>query len=383
MGKLFGSTTQTTKTAPWKAQQPYLKEGFAAASGALDTALATPGYTGPYHSGMTEQQTGALNSAYDYFMTQPKLGQDLSNQGQANVAAGAQFGTNAQQLLQQAGQDQTQRTIDNAGRFADNPHIQGVIDAGINDVRTAFGQDRQGINAGAAGTGNMNSTRAANLEAQAMNNRERQALDLSANIRNNAWQNGLQMANMQGQQGFQNSLAANNQMAGAGALGLNTVAGGQQIAGAGYNAATAAADRFQQDANLGIDRTMAGMNYTRGADLNLVGQYMGAVSGNYGGTASQPGPSPFQTALGLASTAAGIYSGFNMCWVARAAYGENDPRWKIFRVWLLVQAPEWFYKLYERHGEGFANWLNRWPIFKPVIRGLMNIAIRKGVLWRA
>ena len=38
------------------------------------------------------------------------------------------------------------------------------------------------------------------------------------------------------------------------------------------------------------------------------------------------------------------------CWVARAVYGEDNPRWMLFRVWLMANAPAWFRGLYLRHG---------------------------------
>ena len=50
-------------------------------------------------------------------------------------------------------------------------------------------------------------------------------------------------------------------------------------------------------------------------------------------------------------TAAKTVSGVSPCWVARAAFGETDIRWLIFRSWLLEDAPVWFRRLYIRQGE--------------------------------
>ena len=36
------------------------------------------------------------------------------------------------------------------------------------------------------------------------------------------------------------------------------------------------------------------------------------------------------------------------CWVAREVYGKDDPRWLMFRAWLLGDAPAWFRGLYLR-----------------------------------
>ncbi|HVU31939.1 MAG TPA: flagellar filament capping protein FliD [Opitutaceae bacterium] len=58
-----------------------------------------------------------------------------------------------------------------------------------------------------------------------------------------------------------------------------------------------------------------------------------------------------------------FFSGSNSsCWVARAVYGENNPRWLLFRHWLLSHAPGWFRALYLRYGEQVARHLQgrRW-----------------------
>lgn len=63
------------------------------------------------------------------------------------------------------------------------------------------------------------------------------------------------------------------------------------------------------------------------------------------------------------------------CWVAREVYGEHNPRWQMFRHWMLTRAPRWFFRLYLRHGEKFAKWLKRNPWLKPMIRRWMDSRI--------
>lgn len=63
------------------------------------------------------------------------------------------------------------------------------------------------------------------------------------------------------------------------------------------------------------------------------------------------------------------------CWVAREVYGEDDPRWKLFRVWLMTCAPMWFFKLYFKHGEAFAKWIHNKPVLKWGIRKWMDSRI--------
>lgn len=73
------------------------------------------------------------------------------------------------------------------------------------------------------------------------------------------------------------------------------------------------------------------------------------------------------------------------CWVARAVYGEDDPRWRQFRAWLLEDAPLWFRALYIRHGERFAGWLTGRTRVKSAIRRWMDqrIACRHRRMERA
>ena len=71
--------------------------------------------------------------------------------------------------------------------------------------------------------------------------------------------------------------------------------------------------------------------------------------------------------------------GFNpnggFCWVAREVYGEEDPRWLLFRAWLLTEAPTWLRDAYGEHGEEFAVWLHDRPAAKTLVRGMMDLIL--------
>lgn len=72
-----------------------------------------------------------------------------------------------------------------------------------------------------------------------------------------------------------------------------------------------------------------------------------------------------------------IPSDNNLCWVARAAFGETDIRWMIFREWLVVEAPAWFRKLYVRHGEAVGCWLKGHQELQGAVRCLMIPAVNR------
>jgi len=71
----------------------------------------------------------------------------------------------------------------------------------------------------------------------------------------------------------------------------------------------------------------------------------------------------------------GFNPNFGACWVAREVYGVENPRWLLFRAWLLTQAPDWLRETYLAHGEEFAAWIHDKPVLKAGIRMLMEAAI--------
>jgi hypothetical protein len=79
---------------------------------------------------------------------------------------------------------------------------------------------------------------------------------------------------------------------------------------------------------------------------------------------------------GALSGLGAIGGGFaSKCWVAREVYGENNPKWMLFREWLNNHAPKWFDSLYVKHGEKFAIWIANKPLLKSVIRKWMDSRI--------
>ena len=64
------------------------------------------------------------------------------------------------------------------------------------------------------------------------------------------------------------------------------------------------------------------------------------------------------------------------CWVAREVYGEENPKWLLFREWLQTTAPKWFYELYLEEGERLAEYIKDKPFLKAVIRFGMDSVIK-------
>jgi polysaccharide export outer membrane protein len=95
---------------------------------------------------------------------------------------------------------------------------------------------------------------------------------------------------------------------------------------------------------------------------------------------------PFERIFGFTLLGAGTVRTINQpwfgfggiggfCWVAREVYGADDPRWLVFRAWLLTEAPGWLREAYAAHGEELAAWIHDKPVAKALVRGLMEAAL--------
>jgi polysaccharide export outer membrane protein len=73
----------------------------------------------------------------------------------------------------------------------------------------------------------------------------------------------------------------------------------------------------------------------------------------------------------------GFNPNFGFCWVAREVYGPEDPRWMLFRAWLLTEAPDVVREAYAAHGEEFAAWIADKPVVKAALRVAMDAVIAK------
>ena len=86
---------------------------------------------------------------------------------------------------------------------------------------------------------------------------------------------------------------------------------------------------------------------------------------------------------GLGSLGGGIAQGIGaagsvgtfFCWVAREVYGVHNPAWVAFRYWMFADSPIWFFKLYIKYGERFANFISDKPRIKARIRKWMDSKI--------
>ena len=127
-------------------------------------------------------------------------------------------------------------------------------------------------------------------------------------------------------------------------------------------------------------------NNALGMNQNLGGSYIQPESqyaaniyqGNYNAQlqANVATASNNATMIGGAMAMVG---GIAKCWVAREVYGEDNPRWLMFRDWLTNNAPKWLDRLYIAKGEAFAKFISNKPVLKFAIRKLMDIEVNSKI----
>ena len=79
--------------------------------------------------------------------------------------------------------------------------------------------------------------------------------------------------------------------------------------------------------------------------------------------------------LGAAAGGAGGISKIWSCWVAREVYGQDNPKWLLFREWMLNDSPSMFRNTYLKYGERFAAFISNKPRLKNAIRKWMDARI--------
>jgi hypothetical protein len=307
-----GTTTQSSSSAPWQPQQEYLTYGFGKAKDALGNALANPVYTGQRVAGLNPFQTQGANSVGNFannFFNSANAATDASL---GMVNAGAGYGMNAQNLFNQyAGMDPTQQILGTAAQYANNPYIDGMIDASGRDVtRQLSEQTLPTLNRQFSGTGNTNSTRAGVQAAIAERGAADRLADMSSNIRGQFFGKGLEQGQSQFNQNLQNSLQANSQLLNAFNSGMGGLNSGQNLASGYFDQLNAAGGLFQNQEQRELDAARAQFNETNQNPLDFINSYMRSVGGNYGGTSNSTSTAP-STGGGLGGGIAGALGGLS------------------------------------------------------------------------
>lgn len=125
------------------------------------------------------------------------------------------------------------------------------------------------------------------------------------------------------------------------------------------------------DPNAGINLALQ----QQANQANYQSSLYGAQAGYAGATNQGRGAMIGGIVGGLGALGGGIAGGIGAaagCWVAREVFGNENPMWLLFRQWLFENSPDWFFNLYIKHGEKFAQFISDKPLIKWAIRKWMT-----------
>lgn len=274
--------------APWAKQQPYVLEGYKGASDALTKAQAMGDYQGSYTADMNPWQTQGYNSAAGFAQDQGTQGANtVFGAGMANIGAASRFGGNAEAMFQRAQQDPTGQIINNAGQYANNPYLNGQIDAASRDVMRNLGENQMtGLDLSAAGSGNMDSSRTGVAQGIMQRGAGDRIADISSQMRGQAYGNGLGMAQDQFNQSTGQMMNANGQLLQSGQFGADQIGNGLNLGYGAGDVMARAGQGFQSQEQMALDGQRQQYNDRRNGGLDLIGKYMSSINGNYSGGAT-------------------------------------------------------------------------------------------------
>ena len=120
----------------------------------------------------------------------------------------------------------------------------------------------------------------------------------------------------------------------------------------------------------------AGINLGLQNQSNLA-NYQSSIYGSKAGFAGAQAQGRGAMIGGIASGLGSLIGGKLGCWVAREVFGNENPMWVLFRQWLFENSPNWFFNLYIKHGEKFAQFISDKPLIKRIIRKWMTSVVER------
>lgn len=258
-----GQNTTVTKSDPWSGQQPYLMEGFSDAQNWLNSDTNSQYYKGDTVAPLSDTTQQAID-----LQTQRALGGNP---------------------LQTAGSGLLQSMI-NGDYLNSNPYLDANFNAGAENIKKSYYDAINNVNSNAASAGRYGSGMQGFMQNQANDTLASNLGDLYTNTYYN---------NYTTERGNQN--AATGQA-------LN-YANQDYTDLSKLSDAGATQDAYAQALT---DADINKWNFNQNRDINKLGQYMGLIQGNYGGSTTTQTPLSGQSLLGsmlgLGAIGAGAYA---------------------------------------------------------------------------
>ena len=123
-----------------------------------------------------------------------------------------------------------------------------------------------------------------------------------------------------------------------------------------------------------------GQSFNQGAVFNPESAYAGSLySANFNAendariAAGNAKAAITGAAIGAVGSIGGGFA--KKCWVAREVYGSWNPKWMLFREWMLNDSPGWFKRMYLKHGPKIAEFIHDKPLLRKLVRRFMDSKI--------
>lgn len=316
MGSLFESKSEAVvdpgAQEAWNIAKPTAQFVNTRGVDLVGNILKNPAYTGQRVAGLNPFQTSSANNLGSFTNNTSNLGYGLMNAGLGSLGASSAAGANADDIYGRSMMDPTQQIINQAGQYADNPYVNGLIDAtGRDVVRQLNEQQLPSLARAASGAGNTNSTRAGVESAIMQRGAQDRLADISSGIRSQFFGTGLNMAQNQYNQNLSNMLDANSQLLNAGQFGAGLIDAGQQFAGNNFNLGQAAGGVFQNQNQNQLNAAKDQFNETWQNPLSAIQALSGIQANTTAKTAAGVATQP-----SLASQVAGLGMGAAQAWKA-------------------------------------------------------------------
>jgi hypothetical protein len=267
-------------------------------------------------------QLDMFNSMINYAKTSPIAGMLQNNGANLAAAGGAGTVTGLEGLRDFRPTGTTLGTIADAGLYADNPFISGMVDAATRDAQRATYEGILPQNArNAALSGNANSSKRFISDAIAQRGLADRTADVSAALRGDAYSKGLDLSQNQSQFNdtamLDRSKALSSLGIDAGSLGMNNLLGSVSTASDLFNIGSAGGAGLQAADQAKLDNEIAKQ---QAAWDNLINYYNIIGGGSWGGnvqsksagtqnTAGTSTASPAATIGGLLTAAGSLIPG--------------------------------------------------------------------------
>ncbi len=325
-GGIFGAQGSSTKSGPPKYQKKAQKQLYGQANTAYNQAVA--GAPDQFYAPMDPLTQQGINQTGIYAQG---AGQQAANQvagygANALSAGGAGAAGSAGALYNASVADPTNANISAAGRYADNPYLNGLIDASSRDVvRNLTESVIPGFRRSASMGDNSNSTRVGNgsiAEGIAFRGAQDRIGDIASTIRGGAYTSGMDLAERARVANLGGLEAAGGLYGNIANQGLEASQAGQTMNYNNLDAMVKAGQISQADAQGIINGQLAKNEY----GLNLLQKKASATGLNSvnGGTVATSGgglQGAAQGAVGGATAGLGLYNAYRG--VSNGTYGNN------------------------------------------------------------